>query len=412
MNNSLIDKIIIFLLSIILIIDSFNGFLLLNKFNTGISLSQLVKFPLLYFMMFRIYILNKKYFLHVLGISMILVLAVFINYVDEVNVSLLKEFTLILKLLVIPICAYYFVSLKEINYDFYYKSIIKIFKISFIVLAVNIFLSIIGVGYSSYSGGIGNKGFFYAGNELSAMYLIISSFLLQYTFKKLSIKYYIILSIIALVIGVSISTKVSMFSIFLIIILIPLISVKIKINATFILKAVFFVLGIVLISALLYDNVVNSSVFDRWVYFFKVYNYDYTSIILSGRNKTLIESFNMNETFYKPINLFFGYSYTGFLDNMQQSTFYKVKANEMDFFDIYFIYGIFGLLSVLSIWFISIVQFIISEKKNLVLLITICLILVISFLSGHVLFSGLSGPFIGIYLSLMFHNKLSNSSNL
>jgi hypothetical protein len=343
---------------------------------------------------------------------MILVLAVFINYVDEVNVSLLKEFTLILKLLVIPICVYYFVSLKEINYDFYYKSIIKIFKISFIVLAVNIFLSIIGVGYSSYSGGIGNKGFFYAGNELSAMYLIISSFLLQYTFKKLSIKYYIILSIIALVIGVSISTKVSMFSIFLIIILIPLISVKIKINATFILKAVFFVLGIVLISALLYDNVVNSSVFDRWVYFFKVYNYDYTSIILSGRNKTLIESFNMNETFYKPINLFFGYSYTGFLDNMQQSTFYKVKANEMDFFDIYFIYGIFGLLSVLSIWFISIVQFIISEKKNLVLLITICLILVISFLSGHVLFSGLSGPFIGIYLSLMFHNKLSNSSNL
>ena len=35
-----------------------------------------------------------------------------------------------------------------------------------------------GVGYSSYSGGIGNKGFFYAGNELSAMYLVINSYLL------------------------------------------------------------------------------------------------------------------------------------------------------------------------------------------------------------------------------------------
>jgi len=48
MKNSFIDKIIIFLFSIILIIDSINGFLLLKGVNTGISLSQLIKFPLLF----------------------------------------------------------------------------------------------------------------------------------------------------------------------------------------------------------------------------------------------------------------------------------------------------------------------------------------------------------------------------
>jgi len=405
MKISTIDKSIIFLFSILLVVDSLNGILLLNKVS-GISLSQLVKFPLLLLMLIRILYLNKTYILYILIIFSILICSVFINYIKAVDIVFFVEIILILKLLVIPISVFYFASLKNLNYYYYYKSITNIFIISFVVLSFNIFLSLIGIGYHSYRGEIGNKGFFYAGNELSALYLILTSYLLYYTLKKYSIKVYVLLSAISLYIGISISTKVSMFSIFIIIILTPLVSIKFKKDSKLISKAFVFLLTIGIMSVLLFNTVISSSAFERWVHFFKVYDYDYISILLSGRNKTLIDSFNMNDAFFEPFNLFFGYSYSGLVNNLQQSTIYRVKLNEMDFFDIYFIYGLLGLFSVLSVWIISLYHFFYSNKKNLILLITVLLILFISFLSGHVLYSGLSGPFIGIYLSLMFQKNI------
>ena len=408
MKVTFIDKIVVFLLSIILLVDSINGFLLLNKVNTSISLSQLVKFPILFFMLFRIFLLNRKYSLHIFSIVFILLTSVFVNYFQIASINFIAEFTLILKLMVIPVCLYYFVCLKNINSDFYNNSVSKIFKIAFIVLFVNIFLSFVGVGYSSYSGGIGNKGFFYAGNELSAMYLVINSYLLLNVYQNYQRKYFYLLSVIAIALGLLISTKVSMISILFIVLLIPLTHLKLKITPKLIRNSVFFLLAIVLFTFILIENVRTSGVYARWVYFFKIYDYDFISILLSGRNITLTESWNMNAINFEPLNAFFGYSYTGFIDNLRQSSFFKAKANEMDFIDLYFMYGILGLFSVLSVWFIAIYNYFISSNKNIILLITILLILFISFISGHILYSGLSGPFIGIYLSQFFTNSNTN----
>ncbi|MGB1019130.1 MAG: O-antigen ligase family protein [Chitinophagales bacterium] len=405
MKVGFIDKFIVFLLTIILIIDSINGFLIFNKINTGISLSQLIKFPILFLMMFRIFLLNRKYFIHLLIIILVLVFSVFINYINAINVTIFSEVTLILKLLVIPISLYYFVCLKNVNYHYYYNSVVKIFKIAFVVLFINIFLSLIGVGYSSYAGGIGNKGFFYAGNELSAVYLIVSSFLLQYVFKNNKRKYYYLLAAISIGLGVLISTKVSMLSILVIVILIPIYGFNLKITPKFIRNSVFVSLISVVVLFVLIENIVNGELYARWVYFFKVYDYNLVSILLSGRNITLVESWNMNASYFEPFQAFFGYTYSGFIENLKQSSFYRAKANEMDFFDLYFIYGLLGLLSILSIWFVAFYNYFTSKKKNTILLISCLLILFISFISGHVLYSGLSGPFIGIYLSLMFHFK-------
>ena len=56
---------------------------------------------------------------------------------------------------------------------------------SFIIIVLNIFLRLFGFGFPMYGLNgleIGSKGFFYAGNEISATLLIVSSFLM-YWFK-------------------------------------------------------------------------------------------------------------------------------------------------------------------------------------------------------------------------------------
>lgn len=403
---SYLDKIIVFIFGVLLFVDSANGLFLLSGINLPVSLSQAVKLPLISTMLFRIYILNKKYFIHIVALILVLWFSVFLNYylLEAFNVPM--EFAIFLKLIIIPISMYYFVEISKLNYDFYLKVIINVFMVSFFVILLNIGLGLAGLGFKSYSEGIGSKGFFYAGNELSILYVVLFAFLLRFVFEKYSNKKYVLFSTVGLFFGLFIATKVSMLSILLLIFLIPLLKVKWRFTVKRLIGVLVAFVAFVMLSVVLYNYLLLSGLIDKWSYFLKIYDYNYLSIILSGRDRFLEQAFVMTSENSSLLHQIFGYGFTGYIELANQVSTIRLLSVEMDFFDVYFYYGILGLLAVLSFWAVAVYVYFKEKVKNTVILSTVILVLIISFLSGHVLFSGLSGPFIGIFLSLMFQKDL------
>lgn len=399
----LFDKLIFFIFYCLLIVDSINGFLLTS--GVSISLSQIVKIPLLVLMLSRILMLNRKYFIHILVIFFILVFSVAINYFKLGIINIAKEFVIITKLLIIPVSVYYFVEISKLDFSNYLKIITRIFIISFFIIFANIGLGVLGFGFDQYTGGIGKKGFFYAGNELSILYVVIYSALMYIIFNRFSKWQYFVFAAIGFFVGIFISTKVSMLSIIILTFMIPLLSTKWQITTKKVLALCFSVGGLFLILIFISNFLADSGFFDKWVYFLRYYDYNYVSIILSGRDHFLADAVAMSLNFKSELHVLFGYSFEGFMQLFEQNSMKKAHSIEMDFFDLYFFYGLFGLFAVLSVWFYSIYYYLVNKNANKVILFTVILILIISFLSGHVLYSGLSGPFIGLYLSLLFQKK-------
>lgn len=403
---SSLDKIIVFIFSLLLMVDAFNGFLLMSGRNLPITISQLTKIPLILFMSLRIFILNKSYFVHILTFILILFFSWFLNYMKLSEFNINKEFSVLLKLIIIPISMYYFICISSLDYIYYFSKVKQIFIISFAVVLFNIALGIAGFGFNSYAEGIGSKGFFFAGNELSVLYVVLLAFLLLYVFKNFSKLKYAIAAVVSLFFGLFIATKVTMLSILILIFVIPLTSINWKITSK---KVIGVSISLVLFSALaimVYNYLFISGLIDKWNYFLKIYDYNYVSIILSGRNRFLEQAYLMSLENKHILHDLFGYSYTGYSALIKHSTTLHGQSIEMDFFDIYFFYGLIGLLAVLSFWFVAIFTYIKNKAKNPIILFTALLVLGISFLSGHVLYSGMSGPFIGILLSLLFQNTL------
>lgn len=403
---SYLDKLIVLIFSVLLIVDSANGFLLLSGVNLPISLSQAVKMPLIFLMLFRVFVLNNIYFIHILSLIFILWSSIFLNYylLGAFNIPL--ESAIFLKLVIIPISMYYFVAISKLDYDFYIKVAKNVFIISFLVILLNITLGMAGLGFNSYTEGIGSKGFFYAGNELSILYVVLFAFLLRYVFQEYSTFRYAIFSALGLFFGLFIATKVSMLSILTIIFLLPLLKVKWKFTVKRFIAILVVGGSFTLLAIFVYNYMFVSGLMDKWTYFLKIYDYNYVSIILSGRNRYLEQSFIMSSLHPGILHQFLGYSYAGYIDLVSQTSTLRGQSIEMDFFDVYFYYGILGLFAVLSFWMVAIYVYLKNKFDNIFILSTVILVLIISFLSGHVLFSGLSGPFIGIFLSLMFQNDL------
>lgn len=403
---SYLDKIIIIIFSLLLIVDSANGFLLLSGVSSPITLSQLVKMPIIFLMIFRVFILNKSFFAHILILILFLLLSWCLNYMLLSDFNITLEFSVLLKLIIIPISMYYFVSISRLNFEYFLSKIKQIFVISFAVVIINILIGLAGFGFNSYVEGIGSKGFFFAGNELSVLYVVLLAFLLLYTFKNYSKAKYAIASVLGLFFGLFIATKVTMFSILMLMFIIPLVSIKWKITTKKIIGVSVSLVLFASLSVMVYNYLFISGLIDKWTYFLKIYDYNYVSIILSGRDRFLEQAYLMSIENSHIIHEMFGYSYTGYVSLIKQSTTLHGQSIEMDFFDIYFFYGLFGLFAVLSFWFVGFYAYFKNGAKNHVILFTSILVLAISFLSGHVLFSGMSGPFIGILLSLLFQKEL------
>jgi hypothetical protein len=379
-SNVVTDRanvLIITLFNILLLVDSLNGYCL----DKGISfpISQALKILLLLLMSFQMLqqISSRIILWSILFYSVILIL--FFSF--KVNFLYSQTFAHLFKFLLIPCSYFYFKNLIYSNPRLRYKQIIRILKVNTCVLVVNILLVLVGLGTKSYSD-IGSKGYFYAANELSGLLLLFCPCILYYIGRKYtlsSIKYYVLIGIFLLTV-LLLGTKSSIISY---VISSFVVSRLLMNNKKSYLRLYLFGLVIAIIIIILGYRLLNSLGFwERWAFF-----YDKGGILLlllSGREEYWLEE--KSDLLEGGIgNIIMGLG--------------EARTVEMDIFDTFLNYGIIGVTIIYSFFFYLLYRA--YQKKNqnswakVVLFINVMLIIASS-LSGHIVFSGMAGPFIAL----------------
>ncbi len=386
-------------------VDMLNGYLLKHNIILPISVSQLYKFFILHLIFLR-FLFFPNLFKTSLILVLILIIPSFFQILYQLKAAFFFHDIVSVSKYTTPFFSFLFFSNVIINNE-QEKSIVKIFdlvRVSYVVLILNIFIKYFGFGFPMYEhGDIGSKGFFYAGNEVSVLFLILASILAHGLWKKRNkIKYYLFL-LLNLAVALTISSKTAIFGIVLVFFLIPLKRISFKSISKKRLKLLFFY-GIlfIIVSFLSWKVIINSAVFSRISFFWE--SLDFWTFILSGRNIFFADAL---ETYIHK------YNFIEKVLGVGQSTYEQLnngKIVEIDIIDIFFTYGFPGAFLFVSSIIFFLVKLINLSKTNqyshcnFVYMMTFILLFV-SITAGHVFNSGLSAIFLGLLLSMIFLKK-------
>ncbi|MDQ7916541.1 O-antigen ligase family protein [Mesonia sp. MT50] len=399
-----LDKSIIYLMLFLLPIDMVNGFLLTNNIILPISISQAFKMLIVLLIFLNLAQYPKQFFLSIF-IILVLMVPSFFQLFKNLDFSLLMNDLIKITKYVIPIFAFLFFRnyLKKDTS----KLVFKLVNFSYFILVINILLKHLGVGYPMYNfGDIGSKGFFYAGNEVSALLLILSS-IVSFNLWKRNKFFYVLMALFNIVVALSIASKTSVFGVILIHILIPIKRPTIrKINLK--IFANVFLVTLILLPAIVYygwSYVKASSIYNRLYYFYD--KFDFLTFILSNRNVFLKDSLQVYLQEYNFLEKIIGVGQTSY-EQMNH-----LKLVEIDVVDIFFAYAFIGLfLFIFALLFVGVQAVIFSKNiekylyANFVLMMLLILF-VISSTAGHVFSSGMAGIYIGLIFSLFYISKAS-----
>lgn len=237
---------------------------------------------------------------------------------------------------------------------------------------------VLGIGFSTYRGGVGYKAFYYATNEISFSVCVIIMYLWSRMLKNMSFKYmvlYIFNALCCIMIGSKVVAGALILFTFLLI-WNNFIFVGKKVSPKRLLIVFSIIAGIVVVYNSFNSQV--SAIVNRWITNQSIAETN-IAFLTSHRNVYLqngVELFKSKGFFY----ILFGWGLGGANNGMVNI--------EMDLFDILFSCGILGLLSVLFNYVVLIKRAKYRTKETILFLI---ISFVLSFFSGHIMFSGLGG---------------------
>lgn len=388
LTNSLtipFDRIIWFIIRYSLLYDTINGAFLHG--GSDLPISQSIKIILIILIIFKLVI--TKYFIRV-WLIMTYSFFLFIHFSFIIPIELLgSSINHIFKFLSVPIFFYYIRNQFEQNSVLTLFRIKKVMNTNLFILIGNILIGLLGLGYAQYNGQIGFRGYFYAGNEVSGILLLLFPFTLFQLYidkNRLSKKYFFYCCLLLLTAVLAV-TKTAIIGTVLTLTYIPWICSSRKKKV--LLPLILLILPIV--GLILYHGITHSGIIDRWLFF---YEKDGLWSLLSGRDSRVIESMQ------------------SYLKSSLSEQFFGLGGNttvEMDPFDALFNYGILGAFLVYVFYFYLIVNSYLYKKRkypyaalafycNLLILFTSCF-------SGHILFSGMAGIFIAIINGLTFYKQ-------
>jgi hypothetical protein len=328
-------------------------------------------------------------------------------YIGNKGVSLLFDIIKISKYITPLVCFMFFVDVIKNDHQKNINLIFKLVNFSYLILIGNIFLKYIGLGYPMYEfGKIGSKGFFYAGNEISALLIILSSIIAYRLWMNNSKLKYFLFLLLNIVVGVTVSSKTGIFGIIIVFLLIPIRGSFIKINIKkllIIVSSVFVIIPSIIIYY--WDYILKSTIFIRLNYFWN--KFDILTFLLSNRNNFFNDAFDIYKENYNLFEKTIG---------VGQSRYEYLNNNitvEIDIIDIFFSLGFIGLILFLLFNIYLFIQSInfkrtqINIYSGFVFLMGFILF-IISTTAGHVYSSGMSAVFIGLLFSLMFIKKEKN----
>lgn len=395
-----LDMVIFILFIGLLPIDTINGFLLHNNVSLPISVAQLYKSLLLILLILKV-AFRPRFLLYIFFIFCILfspsIYQVF--KLGQIN-HLFPDIIKISRYLTIILCFYFFTNYFQNNRG--EKIVFQFVYISYAVVVVNILVKYIGLGYPMYNyDDIGSRGFFFAGNEISVLLLILSAIIGKRLWIQNKYFLYFTIGLLTIFTALTISSKASMIGAIIILLMIPIKRPNIS-SINF--KAVFrYSLSILIAAPLIvmaaWKFIKNSKVYERFTHFYE--ELDFLTFIYSNRNTFYFEYLNIYKEKYDFVEKLIGVGQTGYEELSDLQTV------EIDIIDILFAQGVVGVVV-----FIILIAFVLLQSLKLSFFskynyanftFFMCVLLfAISSFSGHTFNSGMAGPFIGLTFALMY----------
>lgn len=397
-NISLILKIFLYLQPVI---DLLTG-IMINYFNISITIGIIVRLLFLIFILYYYLIVKRKdkdinkicYSFTVLIFLIISSCLIIINK----DISVLGfELSNILKIFYFPLL------ITLIDKDDLKITINDIVNVGIIYLSLIAIPNLFNISYNSYTQGkIGSVGLFNSGNEISAILSIITPFIIYYIFNKNNNYKKLLLIILMMYTYFTIGSKIIivslvlslLFNIFLYlknnkveknkILISLLIIIILLIGGVYLLPKTNFYYNIKLHLDFLginsFKDIFSFKFIDRFIFSDRLTYLSYTNNIY------------LNSSLFEKL---FG---IGFINNYA-TDLVSIKVIEMDFFDVFYRVGILGFI-IFIIPLINIIQKIFKEKNSLIIF-TLILSLLISFLVGHTL----TAPSVSIILCFVLKYK-------
>lgn len=386
-----VERILVYMAFGFLIIDSVTGLFLL-KFGVNTNLSIIYK--IVFLMGCLVYLSKQSKFEFQLSLALVLLVIIWAlvsNFSYGLS-SLFMDFGDGIKLLSSIIVFFAFSCFKFYETK---KFVGKFLIINLSVLVFNIFFTLIGIGRSTY-GNFGAKGFFQSGNSLSALIILLSALLLTFCYRR-GMLAFLTAFLVMLTMSAFVGTKSAILGVLVLAGMIFLL----RFRATYIQLVLS---GVSLITLMLVMNVAvemmqQSALYGRILFFYD--NKGLSGVLLSGRDAFLLDILpTYTESGF--IDIFFG------MGSEKLSFFDKAKV-EIDPVDILFKFGFliaflyFGLL-LLVLSKVFTLRLLHNDHSQADLKLAACssaiVILLMSFISGHVLINGVVTFTWGIILAL------------
>ena len=389
MNKDKFNKFIIIFLFLNPFLDAFTAIQL--KYNIGfVTIGTLLRG--LFFLIILLYMIKNNICRKYLIIFIIyVVLALSYDYFI-LNSSLFTESSNLMLIFYLPVLILFF---KENDNKSINDKLIFILYMIYVNLVIIPY--ILGIGFNTYPDVYHRNGFlglFYAGNELSALFIGLLPIVFNYLLhnEKYIIKIPALIEIVIAIFMVGTKTLALGFIIVVLYFIVKLIKENYKNISS---KTKKIVLGLAIVVALLvvfitpktpmYKNLKITFKFYH-VYkptdLFKVKNID--DIVFSSR-LSYLKKVNKYYIKQKPIKMIFG---------LGREKLMKIKDIEIDIFDIFYSTGIIGSIIYIVLMFIGFKNSNIKKEYKFSLI----LFILMSLISGHVLIR----PMVSIYIALLF----------
>jgi len=394
-----IDSYILLLFYPLLLIDSINGFFLLH--GSHLPVSQAYKLLLIVVVILRLSYMSRNLFLTVLFFLIYTIVQIYLSMIifQSSTGETVGYLTNIFKFLLFVFSFLYFNKLLSLDLSII-QNIRNILTFNFVVVIFNLVLGLAGYGFPVYSiedgeVSIGVKGFFFAGNEISGVFIILSSLMIAFYLPKIKKPFYAYTALFVLFLfSATLATKTAIGGVFLISIVAVYLRKKYLDKTKIDLKNIFTLFfAVTSISSGLIYFFLQSAAFQRMSYYYENLS-NILKFVLSGRDAFLSREWAVFTSKNSPVNFIIGGG--------------RYISVEMDFFDTFFSYGIVGIIIVYGFYFYIIYfatkTFFKSNKDffGIVVYLTVSLMLLQGFVAGHVIYSGMAGAFHGILLVLSF----------
>lgn len=409
-------QLVFLLLAGCLAVDTLTGFMV-SGMGLDLKLSALYKFFLLLVLLLLIACYSQRAIAVIFTLMMVLLIGPAIQLTNRLDASgFLFDFSYVIKILM-PLIVFCYLAIMARKWpDLIQKYGKQALYLSFAILCFNLVAGALGYGFSSYGSednpdsSIGVKGFFYAGNEVSGLFILLFGLALHRAWNASSKGWYFLLCPIVVISGALIATKAAILSGVLMTALIPLVNERKRLMRLSWLKVSLSFPVVLAIGAIAYFIVPileATGIWERIVWFYE--KKGIIGIFLSGRNEYIITATAAFDQYADFWQHFFGIGTSGL-------TIIARHAVEVEPADLYFWFGLPGLFYLFFIFgffiYISYQATLDANSKfapyalmvNLLLLLLACI-------AGHTLTSGMLGPLLGLMNGLVYLDFLNGRTS-